>query len=151
MTGRALQWRIQGGGGSSPGAHPPLQTKIFLISCSLSENMANLYAGALILEGWRPLLRGILDPSLNWTMKYQVQYSILIRVYHVEKPRPFISPTYLIWSCYEIFFTGFRHHFKSSSHLQEIMGNAHFTLGGNLSRTLHFTFVKFSIKQEGQF
>ena len=105
MTERALQWRIQEGG--SPGAHPPLQTKIFLISCSLSENLANLYAGALLLEGWLPLLRGILDPPLNWTMKYQVQYSILIRVYHVEKLRPFFSPTYLTWSCYGIFFTGF--------------------------------------------
>ena len=24
-------------------------------------------------------------------------------VYHVEKPRPFISPPYFIWSCYKIF------------------------------------------------
>ena len=48
-----LQWRI-----------PPLRTKIFLISCSLSKNLANLYGGTHLLEGWRPLLRGILDPSL---------------------------------------------------------------------------------------
>ena len=47
-----------------PGASP-LQTKIFLISCSFSEILANLYAGAPVLEGWRPLLWEIPDPPLN--------------------------------------------------------------------------------------
>ena len=57
------QWRIQGGG--TPGVRPPpLRTKIFLISCSFSENLANLYAGAPLLEDWRPLLWEILDPPL---------------------------------------------------------------------------------------
>ena len=41
-----IQWRIQGG---APGARP-LWTKIFLISCSLSENLENLYAGT---PSWR--------------------------------------------------------------------------------------------------
>ena len=29
-----------------------------------SENLANLYAGASVLEGWLPPLREILDPPL---------------------------------------------------------------------------------------
>ena len=43
---------------------PPLQTKIFSISCSFSENLAKSYVGAP-LESWRPLLWGILDPPLH--------------------------------------------------------------------------------------
>ena len=43
---------------------PPHRTKIFLISCSFSENLANLYSDTSLLEGWRPLLREILDPPL---------------------------------------------------------------------------------------
>ena len=42
---------------------PPLQTKIFSISCSFSENLAKSYVRAP-LESWRPLLWGILDPPL---------------------------------------------------------------------------------------
>ena len=33
--------------------------------------------------------------------------SLGIPVYHVEKPRPFISPSYLIWSCHGIFYVNF--------------------------------------------
>ena len=55
------QWRIQGG---APGVSP-LRTKIFLISCSFSEILVNLYVGAPVLEGWRPLIWGIMDPSLT--------------------------------------------------------------------------------------
>ena len=42
---------------------PPLRSKIFLISCSFFENLTKSYVGAP-LEGWRPLLQGILDPPL---------------------------------------------------------------------------------------
>ena len=44
---------------------PPLSPwpKIFSISCSFLENLAKSYV-APPLEGWRPLLRGILYPSL---------------------------------------------------------------------------------------
>ena len=51
-------------GRSKVGPPPPLRTNIFLISCSFSENLGNVYAGAHLLEGWRPLLRGIMDPPL---------------------------------------------------------------------------------------
>ena len=37
---------------------------IFSISCSFSQNLAKSYVGAP-LEGWRPLLRGILDLPLG--------------------------------------------------------------------------------------
>ena len=43
----------------------PLRAKIFSISCSFSQNRVKSYVGAP-LEGWRPLLRGILDPPLQW-------------------------------------------------------------------------------------
>ena len=58
-----FQWWIQGG---CP-RRAPLRTKLFLISWSFSENLANLYAWAPLLEGWRSLLRGILDlpPALS--------------------------------------------------------------------------------------
>ena len=49
--------------GRAPGT--PLRTKIFLITCSVWENLANLLVGAPLLEGWRPLLRGIVDPPLQ--------------------------------------------------------------------------------------
>ena len=45
-------------------ARRPPRTKIFSISCSFSTNLTNLYAGAHLLEGWRLLLRGILNPPL---------------------------------------------------------------------------------------
>ena len=48
-------------GGTQPA--PPPWPKIFSISCSFSRNLAKSYVGAP-LEGWRPLLRGILDPPL---------------------------------------------------------------------------------------
>ena len=54
-----------GSKGAPPACPPPLRTKIFLISCSFSEILANLYAGAPVLEGWRPLLWGIPDPPLT--------------------------------------------------------------------------------------
>ena len=44
-------------------APPSPQPKIFSISCSFSENLEKSYVGDP-LEGWRPLLRGILDPPL---------------------------------------------------------------------------------------
>ena len=47
-----LQWGILGGG------------KIFSMSCSIFEKFIESLVGAAPLEGWRPLLRGILDPSL---------------------------------------------------------------------------------------
>ena len=50
--------------GGAPGACPPW-TKIFLISCSFLENLANLYAPAPLLEGWHPLLWGVLDLPLT--------------------------------------------------------------------------------------
>ena len=64
---------------------PPLRTKIFLISCSFSENLANLYAGAPLLEGWRPLLRGILDPPLlngfflNRVFRFHINFSATVK------------------------------------------------------------------------
>ena len=49
----------------APLARAPPTAKIFLISCSFWENPANLYVGAPPPRGWRPLLRGILYPSLH--------------------------------------------------------------------------------------
>ena len=45
--------------GNAPSAHPPTDQNFL----NFSENLANLYAGTPLLEGWR-LLRGILDPPL---------------------------------------------------------------------------------------
>ena len=45
----------------SRGRPPPPKT--FSISCSFPENSAKPYVGAP--QGWRPLLRGILDPPLR--------------------------------------------------------------------------------------
>ena len=53
--------------GGRPGARPP-RPKIFLISCSFSENLTKLYVGAP-LEGQRPLLQEILDPHLTCNYK----------------------------------------------------------------------------------
>ena len=53
------QWRIQG---ALPA--PPPRTKIFLISCSFLENLANLYISTPP-ESWCPLLLEILDPPLG--------------------------------------------------------------------------------------
>ena len=50
--------------GGAPGASPP-RPKIFSISCSFSQNLVKSYVGAP-LEGWRPLLRGILDPLRHY-------------------------------------------------------------------------------------
>ena len=46
---------------------PPLRPKIFSISCSFSQNLAKSYVGATPPPpvSWRPLLRGILDPTLQ--------------------------------------------------------------------------------------
>ena len=41
-------------------------------------------------------------------------------VYHVEKFRPFISPPYLIWSCYGISLQDFD---VTSGHLRKLTGN----------------------------
>ena len=71
----ALLGIISGGSkGGAPGARPP-RPKIFSISCSFSEKLAKSYVGAP-LEGWRPLLQGILDPPLIIIM---VQMFNLIR------------------------------------------------------------------------
>ena len=43
---------------------PPSRTKISLISCRFQENLTNLYGWRPLLEGFRPLLWGILDPPL---------------------------------------------------------------------------------------
>ena len=51
----------------------PLRPKIFSISCSFSQNLAKSYVGAP-LKGWRPLLRGILDPPLR------TFFSLLLRL-----------------------------------------------------------------------
>ena len=56
-----LQWRIQGG---APGA-PLLRTKIFLISCNFWGKSGKIVCWCLPVEGWRPLLWGILDPPLG--------------------------------------------------------------------------------------
>ena len=61
------QWRIKGGRARRA---PLLRPKIFSISCSFSQNLAKSYVGAP-LEGWRPLLRGILDPPLYRVRFYQ--------------------------------------------------------------------------------
>ena len=41
-------------------------------------------------------------------------------VYRVETPRPYISPPYLIWSCYGISLRDFD---VTSGHLRQITGN----------------------------
>ena len=55
------------GGRTRRAKYSPLRPKIFSISCSFSQNLAKSYVGAPP-EGWRPLLRGILDPPLNWSV-----------------------------------------------------------------------------------
>ena len=52
------------GGGSGRGA--PLRSKMFSISCSFRENLAKSYVGTPP-DGWHPLLRGILDPPLEFS------------------------------------------------------------------------------------
>ena len=55
-------WLVSGG---SKGAPPvPLRTKMFLISCSFWEQSGKFVRFSPHLEGWRPLLQGILDPPL---------------------------------------------------------------------------------------
>ena len=61
QTGNTCSGRSKGG---CSRCMPPW-TKIFLISCSFLENLANLYAAAPLLEGWHPLLWGVLDPPLT--------------------------------------------------------------------------------------
>ena len=56
------------GSGGSKGALParaPLRPKVFSFSCSFWENLAKSYVGTPLSEGWRPLLRGILDLPLS--------------------------------------------------------------------------------------
>ena len=60
--------------GGTPPACAPLRPKIFLISCSFSENLTKLYVGAPQPpfpppEGRRPLLQGILDPPLRFLLQ----------------------------------------------------------------------------------
>ena len=55
-------------GGRTQRAPPPPRPKIFLISCSFSENLTKSYVGAPP-EGQRPLLQGILDPPLIFAHK----------------------------------------------------------------------------------
>ena len=43
---------------------PPVRPKIFAISCSFWENFGKIVGWCPLLEGWRPLLRGIMDPPL---------------------------------------------------------------------------------------
>ena len=54
---------ISGGFRGRPRRASPLRPKIFSISCSFSQILAKSYVGAP-LEGWRPLLRGLLDLPL---------------------------------------------------------------------------------------
>ena len=51
--------------GGAPGARPPIQTKIFLISCSFLGKSGKFVCWRLLLKGWRPLLWRILDPPLR--------------------------------------------------------------------------------------
>ena len=66
---RGLTNHITGSGGfrGAKGARAPLQPEIFSISCSFSENLAISYVGSPppSPDGWRPLLRGILDPPMT--------------------------------------------------------------------------------------
>ena len=64
--GCALQWRMKGG---RPWRAPPLFTKIFLISCSFWGKYGKFVCWRPHLKGWHPLLRGILDPPLHWSLK----------------------------------------------------------------------------------
>ena len=73
---KPAQWRIYGGG-----ALPP---KIFSISCSFSQNLANSYVGAS-LEGWRPLLRGILDLPLLLVISFKNSFKYVNRKFLFEK------------------------------------------------------------------
>ena len=70
VTFSAKQWQIQGGG-----RRPQLWPKIFSISCSFWKILQNDML-APPLEGWCPLLWGILDPSLpNLANNIQVRKS----------------------------------------------------------------------------
>ena len=51
-----------------------------------AENLANLYAGALFLEGWRPLLREILDPPLVCIITILLQDVIYASMHHNNLP-----------------------------------------------------------------
>ena len=50
---------------AAPPARTPLWTKIFLISCSFLGKSGKFVCWSPLLEGWCPLLREILDPSLG--------------------------------------------------------------------------------------
>ena len=54
-----LQWRIQGG---APSVHPPDENFLNFI-----QFLGKCVCWRLPLEGWRPLLRGILDPPMIYT------------------------------------------------------------------------------------
>ena len=53
--------KVHSGGSKGVRPRPPPGTKLFLISCSFGK----ICMLAPSLEGWRPLLRGILDPPLH--------------------------------------------------------------------------------------
>ena len=57
------QWRTQGEGGPTD--------KIFLISCSFYGKTWQI--SMLIPQGWRPLIRTILDPPLNTSVMYMLK------------------------------------------------------------------------------
>ena len=58
-------------------SYPPApRPKIFLISYSFLENLAKSYAGAPS-PGWRPLLRGILDPPLDRKSKINWELNLM--------------------------------------------------------------------------
>ena len=54
------QWRFRG----APSLRAPLRPKIFSISSSFSQNLAQNHMLVPPCRGWRPLLRKILDPPL---------------------------------------------------------------------------------------
>ena len=79
--------------GAHPARPPPLRPKIFSISCSFLENLTKLYVGAP-LEGWRPLLQGILDPPLAPNVDPPLHLLVICEVFS-QTPN-----SHLIHCCY---------------------------------------------------
>ena len=66
--------------GGRPRRAPPPRPKMFSISCSFSQNLAKSYVGAPP-KGWRPLLRGILDPPLIRAQEFVRVIFALIHIF----------------------------------------------------------------------
>ena len=83
--------KILSSGGSKGGRSrraPPPRPEIFSFSCSFWGKFGKIVCWRPLLEGWRPLLRGILDPPLLSTKCFQLQS---------WNNKTFNQPCLLIW------------------------------------------------------